>query len=361
MNRKVEIGKTLLVDGPASVSIVSGKAQVFGVTIPDRRRIAIREGKRLPFFSLETAEFSIHLGQSAELEEVEGDTIPPSWKEAFEITENLQGKPAVIMTVGSVDSGKTSLCTYLANRLVETGHSVVMLDGDIGQSDIGPPCTVSYTPITEPITDLFALKPEDSFFVGVTSPSENTNRAIEGMAKMKAKATQCLCNFVIVNTDGWVLTEEAVAYKSKLAEKLEPDALICIEQSNELGPLIKELSKFRVISAKSPPTVRSRNREKRKSLRELGYQKYFAEAKVKAWPLKRLSLEQKYTCQSIEQKQGLLIGLNDARERLLGIGVLLDFDCVRQVAKILTSVNIQPTYVLLGSVRLDKDLHEIQD
>jgi len=49
MNKTVEKGKTLLVDGPASVALTSGKAEVFGNAVGSTSRIVIREGKRLPF------------------------------------------------------------------------------------------------------------------------------------------------------------------------------------------------------------------------------------------------------------------------------------------------------------------------
>ena len=59
MKQLVERGKTLLVDGPASVSVVSGKVEVFGSQIGDGRRIVTREGKRLPFAVNETATLDI--------------------------------------------------------------------------------------------------------------------------------------------------------------------------------------------------------------------------------------------------------------------------------------------------------------
>jgi hypothetical protein len=40
----------MLVDGPASVRVISGKTEVFGYQIKHASRIVVREGKRLPFF-----------------------------------------------------------------------------------------------------------------------------------------------------------------------------------------------------------------------------------------------------------------------------------------------------------------------
>lgn len=59
MNRIVEKGKTLLVDGPASVTVTSGNVEVFGSKANIASKIVIREGKRLPFAVHETAAFEI--------------------------------------------------------------------------------------------------------------------------------------------------------------------------------------------------------------------------------------------------------------------------------------------------------------
>ena len=144
MNKTVEKGKTLLLDGPASVIMISGKAEVFGFKVKESKKIVIREGKRLPFAVEETACLNISLGANAGAEEKEGNTIPNSWIEAYRIIREFQKKPTVIMVVGGVDSGKTSFCTYLTNKMVNDKCKVAVIDEDLGQSDIGPPSTVAY-------------------------------------------------------------------------------------------------------------------------------------------------------------------------------------------------------------------------
>jgi polynucleotide 5'-hydroxyl-kinase GRC3/NOL9 len=127
------------VDGPASVRVVSGKAEVLGFSVKDARQIVVREGKRMPLFITETANLDVSLGENAGVEEVEGNTIPQSWIDSIEVFRNFQKKPAVAMIVGKADSGKTSFCTYLVNSLVSANCKIAVLDGDLGQSDIDPP------------------------------------------------------------------------------------------------------------------------------------------------------------------------------------------------------------------------------
>jgi polynucleotide 5'-hydroxyl-kinase GRC3/NOL9 len=359
MNRTVERGKTLLVNGPASVLVVSGKVEVFGFSVKKASRIVIREGKRLPFAVVETANFDISLGENASAEEVDGNTIPQSWLESFELLRGFQKETVTAVVLGRVDSGKTSFCTYLINRLIGEKQKVAVLDGDLGQSDIGPPSTVAYSFVVKPVTDLYTLKAENAFFVGVTSPSEEANKTIRGMALMKTEILDKGADFVVVNTDGWVEEEEAVNYKSRLMDELNPDAIFCIQQKGELAPLLVALEKFRKITIDSPLTVRQRSRERRRSLRELGYVKYLRDAKVKSLPLKLLAIEEQSLASIRLAEEGLLLGLYDSQRKFLGIGILCKVDYARKTLKLLTSVSEKPSNIAVGKVRMDKNLKEV--
>ena len=360
MNRMVESGKTLLVDGPASVLVVSGRVEVFGFSVKDASRIVIREGKRLPFAVLETTNFDISLGENASAEEIDGNTIPQSWIESLGILGGFQKKPVIAMVLGKVDSGKTSFCTYLINRLISEKQKVALLDGDLGQSDIGPPCTVAYAFVTKPVTDLYGLKAENAFFVGVTSPSAAVNKTIKGIALMKAEILDKAADFVVVNTDGWVEGEEAVEYKLRLAEELNPDVIFCVQQKDELAPLLVALEKFIKTTIDSPLTAKQRSREKRRNLRELGYIKYLTDAKVKSLSLKLLTIEEQSVAPIRRAEEGgLLLGLYDSQRKFLGIGILCKVNYVRKALKVLTSVSEKPSSITLGKVRLDENLKEV--
>lgn len=284
MKRPVEKGKTLLVDGPASVMVASGNVEVFGSRVSVGNRVVIREGKRMPFTVHETACFDISLAEKANTEEVDGNTVPSSWNTAIDAVSSMQPRPAVVMVLGRVDSGKSSLCTYLINRLLTQEKKIAVLDGDLGQSDIGPPCTVSYTYVVKPITDLFSLQAKNAIFMGDTSPNGIADKVIVSLAQLKEEILTGAPDFVVINSDGWVEGEEAVQYKAQLVEKINPDAILCIQQKDELAPLINSLERFRRILVESPSVARQRSGESRKNLRELGYTKYLRNAKVQSFP-----------------------------------------------------------------------------
>ena len=200
--RTVEKGKTLMVDGPASVIVTSGKVEAFGFIVGGTSKVVIREGKRLPFAVEENATFDISLGENASVEEVDGSTIPPSWVRSFEELLKIQAPSVTAMVLGTVNSGKTSFCTYLINRLLREKKKVAILDGDLGQSDIGPPSTVAYAFVTKPLTDLFNLEAKNAFFVGVTSPSGAIDKVIKGLASLKKEISSNNPDFIVINTDG---------------------------------------------------------------------------------------------------------------------------------------------------------------
>ncbi len=367
MRRTVEKGKTLLVDGPASVNLLSGEAKILGAKFRIGEKVVIRDGKRLPFEVSKKATFDLRLGENAFFEEVDGTTIPISWESAFKEVVS-QGRPVTVMVMGGVDSGKTSFCVYLANRALRDGWKPAVVDGDLGQSDIGPPSTIGFGRVTKPMKDLFEMEAENACFVGVTSPSLAVDKVVEGLTAIKSKVLQRDVNFLIVNTDGWIESQEAVGYKVQLAEKVAPDVLVGIQQKNELTLILTLLKEKRtVIAIESSQAIRKRNREKRKTLRTLGYKKYLKEAKVRLFSLNQIRVEDALsetgagfaTEQMEEMEEGLLVALQDAEGSFLGIGVLRGVDPRREIVRIYTPVGVNVSTVCVGQVKLDKEGREI--
>ncbi|MEM3881630.1 MAG: Clp1/GlmU family protein [Candidatus Bathyarchaeia archaeon] len=358
LNQIVEHGKTLLVVGPAAVSVISGKAEVLGFQVNDKHRVVIREGKQLPFFIKEKAVFDISLGENATVEEVDDNTIPASWADAVEVLRGFQKRPTVAMVIGKADSGKTSFCTYIINNLVSAKQRVAILDGDLGQSDIGPPCTVAYACVTKPLIELYELKAENAFFVGVTSPSEAVDEMIEGLALMKSEIMSKTVDFVVINTDGWVEGDDAAQYKTRLVEKLEPDIIFYIQQKNESSQLLETID-FKKIVVYSSSAVKQRSPEKRRFLREMSYAKYFTGAKVRSLLLSQLKLEEKEFWQiKQDSERGLLVGLYGPNQKFLGIGIMQEIDPKRKTLKVLTSVSAAPSIVAFGKIRLNENFKE---
>lgn len=361
MQQTVESNRTLLVNGPASARLVSGKAEVFGCPMKISQRIVVREGKRLPFFAVEKAVFDVSLGANASIEETIGGTIPVSWKKPLDAILGLQKRPVVVMILGTADSGKSSLCTYLLNTLVDGKCKVAVLDGDLGQSDIGPSATVGYALTAKPAMDLYDLKLKNTFFVGVTSPIMATVKAIEGLAAMKAEILQQPVDFVLVNTDGWVTGDAAVKYKTALTSTLKPDVIVGVQVQDELVPLIAGLDSP-VVVVEASSALNPRTAEKRKSLREMTYARFLKNAKLQCYPKSQVTIEHRNDIpKNQEPKKGILVGLCGRGSKFLGIGVLREINPVRKALKVQTAVSAKPLRIVIGKVVINEKLQEVQD
>ncbi|MFQ6077498.1 MAG: Clp1/GlmU family protein, partial [Candidatus Bathyarchaeia archaeon] len=285
MNRTVEGGRTLLVGGPASVTLLKGRVRVLGATIPTRRRIIVRKGKSLPLEAEEDSTFDLVLGAEASVEEVVGNTIPDSWKNGV-MRVLSQSKPCTVMIMGDVDCGKTTFSTLLINHALSSQSKTAIIDADLGQSDIGPPTTMGLSLIKEPITELFSLEADKIFFVGATNPSRITDRVILGLGELKQRVGEMGVGLTVVNTDGWVRGEGAWSYKVRMVKELSPDFVVGIQQADELEGLLASVEEegFEVLRLASSPALRRRDREERRGLREQGYRKFLGEPSLRLLP-----------------------------------------------------------------------------
>jgi polynucleotide 5'-hydroxyl-kinase GRC3/NOL9 len=339
--------------------VLSGKAEVFGYVVKEAQQAIVREGKRQPFYASENTEFKISRGANAAVQEAETSTIPASWNEQFQAVKAIQNKPVVVMVLGKADSGKSSLCTYLVNKLIDGKNKVAVLDGDLGQSDIGPPCTVSYGVTGRRVTELYELKLSNAFFVGVTSPLQAVARAVEGLVSMQKEIVQkAEADYIIINTDGWVEGETAASYKLQLVNQLKPDLVIGIQSQEELNPLLSILG-VPTCSVESSVAVSERNQEKRTRLRELNYAKHLKDARVRSMFSSYMEIQEKQVIPKEPGKEkGILVGLRSARKRFLGIGILLEYNRTRRIMKVLTPVKTKPAGMTIGKIRLDPELEE---
>ena len=351
----------MLVDGPASVRLVSGKAEVFGYQIKESQRIVVREGKRLPFFAVEKAVFDVSLGANASIVETTGSTLPPSWNKSVETVLSSPKRPVVVMIIGADDSGKSSLCTYLLNKLVNEKCKVAVLDGDLGQSDIGPSATISYALTSKRVAELYDLKLKNGFFVGVTSPIMAIAKAIEGLTAMKAEILQQQVDCILVNTNGWGAGDIAARYKTALISALKPDFIVGVQVKDELVPLIVNME-TPVVLVEQSSALNQRTAEKRKILREMTYARYLKNSKVMCYPKSQVTIEPRNAIpKNQEPEKGILVSLYGHRAKFLGIGVLREINEVRQALKVQTAVSDKPLRIVIGKVILNKKLQEVQD
>ena len=354
---RLKLGKerALLVDGPASVALTSGSATVLGTSIEEGPRTVVRNGKRLPFEAVTDATFELTMGEASAFLETDGPATPDSWRRAVDDILELTGSISVIV-LGGVDSGKTSFCTYLANRAIDSSRKVSLIDGDLGQSDISSPATIGLARLEEPVVDLFEVEADSIVFVGATSPPRALSACLSAFATLKERCASIDSGLLIVNTDGWIEGEEAVNYKAQIVDLFSPNVIVAIQGGDELNRIVERLRDSRIVVVETPKAIKKRSREARKALRELCYKKYLKGAKVKSYNLNYIEMKQCHqlddSLKGLDKDVGFLVGLEDQEGTFVGIGVLSGIDRERGFLKVYTPVGEPSPRILLGQVRL---------
>jgi polynucleotide 5'-hydroxyl-kinase GRC3/NOL9 len=183
---EVPEGYTALVKGPSCVKCPGG-CRVFGgifhgFEVPPHKQYPV-EGPA-----------SIVL-ESGAVEFVRGSTIPPDWRVELE---------GVVALAGPVDSGKSSLSTYLVNLHAGAGKRACVIDADVGQSDIGPPGFVTLSCTSAPVPHISELEPQDGYYVGSASPHGVEELLTAGVVQCLRRAAAQHPHLVVINTPGWV-------------------------------------------------------------------------------------------------------------------------------------------------------------
>ncbi|MEM3017770.1 MAG: Clp1/GlmU family protein, partial [Candidatus Bathyarchaeia archaeon] len=269
MRFEIQSGRTLLISGPASLTIEKGSAEILGAPLDPRQRVVIKKEKQLPIETVEDTVLEARLGERASYLEIEGTTIPESWYAAVEAFKSLGNGRAFVL--GSADTGKSTFCTFLTNHMFKTRGEVSVVDADIGQSDLGPPGTIGLSIVKRPLTALENAGVYRMAFVGETSPSAVTERVIESVVKVADLASEDTP--MVINTDGSIADGDAVAFKVRMIRRLMPDLIIGLAERNELDAIL-DATTAPTVKIQVPKYVKARGREDRRRLREHGYRRY---------------------------------------------------------------------------------------
>lgn len=361
---EAEAGKTLLIVGPASFELREGEASVLGASLDSSRNIVMR-GKQTPVEIHSSSSFRIWLGQEGSVEELDGSTIPISWREAASALAELAEGTAIV--VGGADAGKTTLCTFLANLLTRQGRRVAVVDADIGQTDLGPPTTMAAGDVRRHVVNLSQTEPSERLFIGFTSPGRVKDKVIRCVKRLVG------CHIgsdkvVIVNTDGWVTGTEAVTYKVQMLDNLRPDITLGIGSTAEVSEILQAGNRTALLVS-SPDTIKQRTQVDRRELRALGYQKYLAGSSTKTFRTDGVRLSSSLTSEAFNLRRPSRLELDALKDSIVGfldtdgflqeIGVLKDVAPSTMTLKIWSRITCTPSSIEIGDVKLSNDGREL--
>ena len=318
MRYRVHAGDTIIVKGPATVVPLNGCVSVLGASL--NSKLIVSAEKQIPIEARSESEVGIILWKSGRVVKIDYTSLPKSWIAAVDALTLLDEGTALI--VGPTDVGKSTLCTYLMNELLNRTIRPVVIDADIGQTDVGPPTTIASTLPTAPIPILAELEPDRMVFIGHTNPSVVESRVIGGIKRIMDCYDRRL---TIINTDGWTLDSDAVRYKCRMISMIKPEIVIGIGSKTDLQPIMNG-TQADWISIEPSLAILQRSRNARRELRNCGYRKFLEGSIVHTIPLNRLNRRPSIPRFRSSDLDNLIIGLLNERGFMMHIGVLIKLD-----------------------------------
>jgi len=275
------------------------------------------------------------------------------------VVERVAQSSGVVLLVGGLDSGKSTLGRAIAAAGLRGGRAVGYLDADVGQKTVGPPGTVCLRMVREP-ADLDPeplSRPDAMSFVGATSPQGQLLPLVVGAARLLTRAFDEGADIVVVDTSGLVAGVYGQILKYHKVEALQPDVVIGLQRGQELDPLLGIIRRFfatDVVALPVHPDVTPTSVDERAHNREAALGRYFAE------PLHRWRIKPTVFMPALPalfdhaQLDRLLVGLSDGKGDHIGMGYL-EHGAEDGVLRLVSPVPEAPKALKLGSIRLDPD------
>lgn len=160
----------------------------------------------------------------------------PGWEELLKRLASLKGSAFFL---GRSDSGKTTLIRYLLTHLSAAGHTVALVDADVGQSSLGLPGTVSRRSFST-VPEKGALRWEHLSFLGSVTPVPILSLLAAETGKM-ALASRQEAPLTIVDSTGLVEGPLGLALKLAKIRAVAPELVVAVTAGSELDPILRAI------------------------------------------------------------------------------------------------------------------------
>ena len=253
----------LLVKGPLDIS-THGEASILGMDISGRK-VFLDNKKVWPIETKSSCDLLLSQDPQKGNEAGEYWTIGSRdagtriWDDViYTIFHGRAVSRKSVLVVGPTDSGKTALSTYIINHAIKEGLRPGVIDADIGQGDMAPPCAIGCGVVEGQILDLTEITSNFFGFVGSINPAGYEGLIARSVRLLLNKLTKNShgVNLVVINTDGYV-AGKGLGGKIAIANKVQPDIIICLGE-NASGFSLQIRSKLRLeklprlLNAKAP-------------------------------------------------------------------------------------------------------------
>jgi polynucleotide 5'-hydroxyl-kinase GRC3/NOL9 len=236
----------------------------------------------------------------------------------------------VTLVLGATDTGKSTLVTRLAAVLVGAGHTVAVVDADLGQSEVGPPTTVGLGRVRGPIARLAEVELIGLEFLGVTSPVRCMRETADATARLVRRARAEGCDRVLVDTSGLVEGPLGLALKRQKIDRVAPDVLVALQRWDECEPILRVYAgrpRPVIVRAPAAPTTR-RSATARRLARRRALDAHLAGAAPATLDLTRVAARPALPGRGliVIEVEGVLVGLEGDDGRTLGLGWIAAVD-----------------------------------
>jgi polynucleotide 5'-hydroxyl-kinase GRC3/NOL9 len=232
-------------------------------------------------------------------------------------------------------------------NLCKRGLKVALVDADIGQSFLGPPTTIGFSIFKSDPTWELILSPPEIFFVGSITPEECFPTHLRGVKRMLDKAVSSEAEVILVDTTGFILGEAGKEFKRRKIDLLSPRFILALQKSNEIEPLLEFYqgnSPYKIIRLPLSDQIRARSMEERRVYRTNKFNDYFKHAAVQELSIEGLQIEGDVIDPNGDilpldwalKINGLLIGLKDADDETLSLGIIRNYLEEKKVLRVFT-------------------------
>jgi polynucleotide 5'-hydroxyl-kinase GRC3/NOL9 len=254
--------------------------------------------------------------------------IPRAWSHL-----DPAGLRGSLMVIGAPDTGKSTFAQYLYRQLCAESRRAAYLDGDPGQSTLGPPTTIS---LACGASGDIAFPPQGKTwrrFIGAVTPRGHMLPVLVGAARLVQAAEAYGADTIVYDTSGLVNPKEGgLNLKLSKVDLLRPSVVFAIQREQELEPLLTPLrSRRRVVDLHPSASIRPRNTTTRQAYRASQFAQYFRAARRLTVDWERLAV-----VPSPSFIFHRLAALEDADGFMLGLGIVQVADWRNKQVELLT-------------------------
>jgi polynucleotide 5'-hydroxyl-kinase GRC3/NOL9 len=278
--------------------------------------------------------------------------ISPEWQAL-----NLDGVSGVLLVIGAPDSGKSTFARFLFHSLKDLGRSAAFIDGDPGQSALGPPTTLTLTFDPDRLyQDSNGLVQVWRYFIGSTTPQGHMLPVLVGSARLTQIALQNGAQVVVYDTCGLVEPRRGgLALKNAKLDLLRPAIVYAIQRQGELEPFLlplRRIGRAQVIELAPSNAVIHRDIDARREHRRRQFVSYFAAARAIEVAWSRLAV-----FPYPDFRLHRLVAMEDMGGFSLGLGIVLAINRPAQRVRLLTPLRALAgvAAICLGDVLVNPD------